>query len=219
MNYIERLFDFVKYLHISEVINMQENSFVQEDYRLAQESFSKWQKENYETIDQYVLRKRKAQLRALVKKVIENELSEYEQELVDLHWYKNISKEEIAKSFNVNRTTIYRHFDKINNVIFEKLKYALEYRFGVEDDDAFKLIVASKQLCKTHNNQDEIADRVISLRTAQFWDLKTLSYIADIGIQRLNRLENKEEFFTLDDIKKLSKIFDVSTDFLIFGNS
>lgn len=198
---------------------MQENSFVQEDYRLAQESFSKWQKENYETIDQYVLRKRKAQLRALVKKVIENELSEYEQELVDLHWYKNISKEEIAKSFNVNRTTIYRHFDKINNVIFEKLKYALEYRFGVEDDDAFKLIVASKQLCKTHNNQDEIADRVISLRTAQFWDLKTLSYIADIGIQRLNRLENKEEFFTLDDIKKLSKIFDVSTDFLIFGNS
>lgn len=195
------------------------NSFIHEDYTLAQEAFSKWQAEKHETVDQYVMRKRKAQLRQLVKKVIVNELDEYEQKLVDLHWYKDISKDEIATLLNIDRSTVYRHFDKINNIIFEKLKYAIEYRFGIENDEGLNLIIASKQLSSSKDKPEDTADRIKQLRKAQLLDLKTLSRMMDISEQRLNRLEKKLEYFTLNDIKEFSKIFQVSTDFLIFGKS
>ena len=48
------------------------NSFTTADYENASLAFSLWQGTQHETVDEYLLRKRKIELNCLVKKVIKN---------------------------------------------------------------------------------------------------------------------------------------------------
>ncbi len=81
-----------------------------------------WQAEENGDVDEYILRERRRELHRLVKKVIKNELDEKDRLIVSLHWYKGYSKEEIAEIVGANRSTIFRRFEKINEIIYEKLK-------------------------------------------------------------------------------------------------
>lgn len=103
------------------------NSFSSADFINAREAFIRWQGSIDDTVEGYVLRSRKNELRQLVKKVIENELSDYDKAIVNMRWYQNMTPTEIAEKLSVDRSTVARHLEKINNTVYEKLKYAMEY--------------------------------------------------------------------------------------------
>jgi RNA polymerase sigma factor (sigma-70 family) len=98
-------------------MNYQENSFTSFDHAMTEETFSRWQGEAHESVDAYILRKRKAELYALVRKIIKNELNSQQQEIVRLHWYEGKNLSEIARIMGIDKSTVSRKEKKINEII------------------------------------------------------------------------------------------------------
>lgn len=75
--------------------------------------------------------KKKAEFSSLLRRAIHNELSEADAEILNMYFFKGYTQTEIAKVFGVNCSTISRRINKSLDVLYEKLKYAAEYRFGI----------------------------------------------------------------------------------------
>lgn len=193
------------------------NSFTSSDYINAKESFINWHGKINESVESYILRQRKAELRELVKKVVKNELSDYDRLIVNLRWYENLSVTEIAEKLGVDRSTVNRHLDKINNVIYDKLKYAIEYRYGRSYCDAAKLIIKSSDAYDCTVKSNEVSARLMSLRSNQCLSLNEVASLTGIDEERLRILEEQGRKMTMTELKKLCIFYRCSSDYLLFG--
>ena len=99
-------------------MSFENNTFYKSDYENAQLAFSLWQGKQHETLDEYMLRKRKIELNCLVREVIENELSDTDKIIVQLHWYDNKTINQIAEIIGIDRSNVSRRLDKINGIIY-----------------------------------------------------------------------------------------------------
>ena len=197
---------------------MAKNNFDLYDYWQTVNTFSDVYYNEKRVADNYLLRKRKAELCALVQKVIKNELCEQDRLLVRLHWYKGKSKEEIAELVGLDRSSIYRRFEKINDIIYEKLKYAIEYRYDADFASKAKVLIKTdiKQSLLS-SPTEKIGERLTALRKNQFLSLKELSELTSISTKRLEELEKHGKEMTVIELKKISSFYGVSTDYIIFG--
>ncbi len=195
------------------------NSFSNEEYLLAQEAFSKWQSQTYENVEDYILRQRKSELNELVKKVIRNELSSTERLLVELHWYRNLSKREIAKRLGMDPSTVSRKLNKISDIIYEKLKYALEYRYGGGFSEKARLIIKNKDALFIRQDTESLSGRVRKLRREQFLTEEEVSELTGITEKRLKEIENTGKEMTVTEAKKLAVFYRTTADYIIFGSS
>ena len=193
------------------------NSFTSSDYINAKESFINWQGKISESVDSYILRQRKAELRELVKRVVKNELSDYDRIIVNLRWYENYTTAEIAEKLGVDRSTVTRHLDKINNIIYDKLKYAIEYRYGRSYSDTAKLIIKSSDAYTCTVKSNEVSDRLMNLRNKQCLTLDDVSSLTGIDSKRLSELEKQGGKMTMTELKKLCTFYHCSSDYLLFG--
>ena len=193
------------------------NSFTSSDYINAKESFIRWKGNINESVDSYVLRQRKAELRELVKRVVKNELSDYDRLIVTLRWYENYSVVEIARKPGVDRSTVNRHLEKINTIIYDKLKYAIEYRYGRGYSDASEIIIKSDEAFSCVVKSNEVSDRLLYLREKQFFSLEDVSSMTGIGKERLSELEEYGSKMTMTELKKLCTFYRCSSDYLLFG--
>ena len=193
------------------------NSFRAPDYLNAKETFIKWQGNKQESVDEYVLRQRKAELNKLVQKVIRDELSTYDKMIVELKWYKNLSVAEIAVRLGVDRSTISRHLEKINETIYEKLKYAVEYRYGSSYTQDVKFTIKNGDAYNCTVNPNEISGRVQGLRTDQCLSLGEVSEFTGIDTERLSEIEHQGNRMTMTELKKLSTFYRCSSDYILFG--
>lgn len=194
------------------------NSFTKYDYLKAREALSIWQAGECQDVEDYVLRERKAELCRLVRKVIKNELDDRDRLLVSLCWYKGKSKQEVAELIGVDRSTVFRRFEKINDIIYEKLKYALEYRYG--DDFSKKAMLLVKKDVSSNARLYElesIGERLLRLREEQFLSRDEVSALTGISVSRLKTIEKSGKEITMCELKKLSSFFRVTSDYIIFG--
>ncbi len=193
------------------------NSFSNEEYLLAQEAFSSWQTKTYENVEDYILRQRKAELNELVNKVIKNELSSTEKLILELHWNQKLSKSEIARRLAIEPSTVTRRLDKISEIIYEKLKYALEYRYGTGFSEKARLIIKNKDALFSYQKPEIISERVRMLRQQQFLTEKEVSDLTGISESRLKEIENAGREMTVGEARKLAIFYKTSADYIIFG--
>lgn len=193
-------------------------SFDRIDIETAKGQYDRWAAKKCETLDEFLLRKRKIELNNLVKKVIENELSETEKEIVKLHWYENKNITETAEALGINKATVSKKLDKINDKIYEKLKYAIEYRFGRDYLPQSAVIIKSKDPFIHSIEPISTAKRIRHLRASQAMSLHDVSEMTNISIHRLERIENAEADATASDLAKIAIAFRTSTDYIVFGN-
>lgn len=199
---------------------MAQNSFTKIEAISAKEAFAAWQAQESGEIEDYILRNRRRELQELVKKVIKNELCEKDRILVSLHWYKGKSKEEIAKILNVDRSTVFRRFEKINDIIYEKLKYAIEYRYGDDfSSKAMMLIKKDVSSAGTLRELESIGSRLMRLRKEQYLSKKDVCRFIGIGEERLSLIEKSGKEITMIELKKLASFFRVSSDYIVFGKN
>ena len=196
-----------------------DNSFTLQERRDSQEAFALWQAEVSETVDAYTLRKRKAELYALVRRIIKNDLEPHQQEFVRLHWYEGKSLVEIADILGVNKSYVYRVDKKINDIIYDKLKYAIEYRFGKNFSDTAPLIIKSNPSACCPIEGKDIAHRLRNLRLRQCLDAKDIEAATGIKAHRLDFIENQGEQITAYELSRLTKLFGTTSDYIIFGRS
>lgn len=193
------------------------NSFSNTDYINAREAFIKWQGNIDETVDSYMLRQRKRELQQLVRKVIENELSDCDKTIVSMKWYRNMTTSEISEKLGIDRSTVSRHLEKINNTVYEKLKYAIEYRYGKNFSKQSELIIKSGDAYCCSLNADEISERLKNLRTLNCLSISEVSELTGIKEKRLSELEKEGSSMNMTELKKLTVLFRCSSDYLIFG--
>ncbi len=195
-----------------------QNSFQQADIEGAKSAFRYWQSTKYETIDEYLLRKRKVELNCLVNRVIESELTEKDKNLVKLHWYEGKNVTETAKVLGLERSAVSRRLDKINEIIYDKLKYAIEYRYGKDYSSSVKMIIKNKDaLCLISEDFESPAGRIKNLRQRQGFSLEETEIMTGIGKKKLESIENGERELSVSDIIRFATAFKTSGDYIIFG--
>ncbi len=194
-----------------------ENSFTELDYNEAKEAFSAWQSSISESIDEYLLRKRKAELNELVCKVIRQELAPSDRLIVELHWYEGLSNKEIAQKLNLEPYQVSRRINKINDVIYEKLKYAIEYRYTQSFLSEARLIIRSKQAAYVHSDPQSLAQRLKDLRERNFFSVEDVSTMTGISPRKIIRLEEGADSLSAEQAMKYAIAFRTSTDYIISG--
>ncbi len=181
-------------------------------------AFTGWQARAREAEKEEALLRRKEELNSLVRKVIKQELSPFDRRLVELHWYKGMTKSEIALMLGIDRSTVHRHFTAINETVYDKLKYAVELIYGPSGSmSAEKLIYETGRTYGSHINSDEIAKRLRSLRASGCFTYELVSDKTGICQLRLRQIEKRGSVMTMSELKKLTDFYNVSTDFIIFG--
>lgn len=193
------------------------NSFSENDDSTAYESFRQWQGKVSETVDDYTLRRRKAELYALVRKVIRDELTPEQQEIVRLHWYEGKNLTDVAAEMNVDRSRISRKVKKINEIIYGKVKYAMEYRYGKNFSDETTVIIKTNHVACCPIDGESIGKRLRQLRLINSLSETDIEDITGISKKRLIMLETCGEKITAEELKKLVKLFSTTSDYIIFG--
>ncbi len=195
-----------------------QNSFQQTDIEGAKTAFRHWHSTKCETVDEYLIRKRKIELNCLVNRVIEAELSALDKELVSLHWHQGKNITETAKILGIDRSNVSRRLDKINDIIYDKLKYAIEYRYGKDYSSSVKMIIKNKDaLCLIAEDFDSPAGRIRYLRQSQGLSLEETKAMTGIGTKRIEAIESGERELSVSDIIRFATAFKTSGDYIIFG--
>ena len=196
------------------------NSFCTADIDNAALAFSLWQGTQQETVDQYLLRKRKVELNCLVKQVIKNELSEKDKEIVELHWYKGKNIKDTAEILGIDRSNVSRRLDKINDIIYDKLKYAMEYRYGKDYSASVKMIIKNKDaLCLVSEDLSSPCKRIKHLRQTQGFTLDDVQAMTGISTQKLDEMEKGARDISVRDIIRIATAYKASADYIIFGTN
>ncbi len=199
-------------------MSFEKNAFYKSDYENAQLAFSLWQGKQHETVDEYMMRKRKIELNCLVREVIENELGDTDQLIVRLHWYENKTINQVAEIIGIDRSNISRRLDKINNTIYDKLKYALQYRYGKDYSASVRVIIKNKDaLHIIHDFESTMPSRIKNLRLTQSLSLKDASDMTGISEKHLCNIENGTAQATAEDVRLIATAFKTSGDYIIFG--
>ncbi|MBQ7295914.1 MAG: helix-turn-helix domain-containing protein [Clostridia bacterium] len=192
-------------------------SFDKVDYETAQIQYDSWAAKKCETLDEFLLRKRKIELINLVRKVLENELNENDKELVRLHWYEGKSVTEAANILSCSKSSVSKRLEKINSIVYDKLKYAIEYRFGADNSQNMAVIIKSKDALACCAKPESTSQRIKSLRLSQGMSLEDVSDMTNISKKCLERIENAEKDATSNELAKIATAFRTSTDYIIFG--
>ena len=166
----------------------------------------------------YMMRKRKIELHNLVRLVIENELTDTDKAIVQLHWFKQKNINEVAQHIGLDRSNVSRRLDKINDIIYDKLKYALQYRYGKDYSASARLIIKNKDaLCIVSDAENTVAQRIKNLRLRQGMTLKDTQDMTGIRESRLQDIEKGKCQATVEDIRLIATAFKTSGDYIIFG--
>lgn len=196
-----------------------DNGFTACEAEAARQAFSAWQAATAESIDEYTLRKRKAELYALVRKVIKNELDEAQQKFVYLYWYERKSLSEISKIMQLDVSTLSRKEKRINSIIYEKLKYAMEYRYGSDFNKTASLIIKSRNPVCCPCDGKSIGQRLRNLRLMQSLSRRDIARVSGISENRIEAIEKCAEEITARELVKLSKLYNTTSDYIIFGKN
>lgn len=98
------------------------------EYVLDKAAFQTYQEQQH--TKQAISAKKKAEFNALLKRAIENEIPVDDAVILEMYFFQGYTKTKIAEFFGVNPSTISRRINKSLDILYEKLKYAAEYRFG-----------------------------------------------------------------------------------------
>ena len=206
-------FEKEEYLAVTEEYSSMQNAFKNEEFRNRM-----WQSKEQEEIDEYIIRQRKCELNDLVNKVIDNELSPSDRLMLKLHWYQGYSKSEIARRLCIEPSTVSRRLEKITDIIYDKLKYALEYRYGSAYLSKAKLIIKNKNAFFSYSEPESLSARIRQMRMKQGFELRDVSKMTGITEKALKETEEKGRELTAGEIRRLSLFYGTTADYIIFGS-
>ena len=194
------------------------NSFEALDYLHALSILGRERPADRRTLEEVLLQKRKEELTVLVRRVIRNELSSPDRALVYRHWYKGESAAEIADALGVDRSTVFRRLTKIERILYDKLKYAMEYRFGecfsAEGSPPLRKALPDLLSCDRASGP---GPRIRRLRLSRRASVEQISALTGIPDERLCAIETDGRDLTLFELRALCRCFDVGADTVIFS--
>ncbi len=98
------------------------------DFLLDKAVFNDWQSEQY---SESISEECKQAFKELLIRAIHNELCDTDITIIKLYYSKKYTQRQIADLLNLDVSTVSRRIKRATNILYEKLKYAAEYRFGL----------------------------------------------------------------------------------------
>ena len=197
---------------------MTKTSFDLYDYWQTVNTFSHIYEDDKPRFDALMMRMRKAELCALLHRVIRNELNEQDRLLIRMHWYQGKTAEEIAAILELDRSSVYRRIERITNTLFEKLKYAVSYRYDNDfSQSAAKLM--QKDLCTELQARENEPATLRKYRKGMFLTKEELASLLGLSASRIAELERDTACMTVGELRKFTALFGVSADTLLFGST
>ncbi|MEG0978922.1 MAG: sigma factor-like helix-turn-helix DNA-binding protein [Oscillospiraceae bacterium] len=190
-----------------------------EDIFTAQKAYSCWESSKHETPVDFISRKRSVELSLLLNEVVENELTKIEQNILHMFYFEKLSVTDIAKELCLNRSTVSRRIDIINEKIFCSLKYAIKFKYDQIDDYIFPLALREAfSYCALQKSEPNcIGGRLLRLRKLARITCNELSHCTNISENRLLNIEVGHECMTAQEAVCLAAFFNVSTDYILTG--
>ena len=112
--------------------NSQITELAVDEYAFLTENFEFANKDEIKNGVGYIVFNRKRNILNAVKKIVENELSSLEKELVLDFWGKELKVEDLAQKYELSRAAIYRNLNSAKKKIEKYLKYVLIYEDNVQ---------------------------------------------------------------------------------------
>lgn len=103
-----------------------------DEYAFLTENFEFTNEDEIKNGVGYIVFNRKRNILGTVKKVIENELSALEKDLVLDFWGKELTVEELAEKYKISRASVYRYLNNAKKKIEKFIKYVLVYDDAVQ---------------------------------------------------------------------------------------
>ena len=103
-----------------------------DEYAFLTENFEFTNEDEIKNCVGYIVFNRKRNILNTVKKVIENELSALEKDLVLDFWGKELTVEELAEKYKISRASVYRYLNNAKKKIEKFIKYVLVYDDAVQ---------------------------------------------------------------------------------------
>lgn len=197
---------------------MTKTSFELYDYWQTVNAFGHIYAGEKSRFDELLMRKRKAELCALLHKVIQNELNEQDRLLIRLHWYQGKTPDELSAALHLDRSSVYRRIERITNTLFEKMKYALCYRYDNDFAQSAERLLAVdlKNELSTRQNTGSTLRRCRSRLCLSRQELGTLVGVPET---RIEQLEKSADSMTVGELRTFMNLFGLSADALLFGDS
>ena len=114
------------------VFNGQITELAVDEYAFLTENFEFANKDEIKNGVGYIVFNRKRNILNTVKKIVENELSSLEKELVLDFWGKELKVEELEEKYKLSRASVYRYLNNAKKKIEKYLKYVLIYEDEVQ---------------------------------------------------------------------------------------
>lgn len=103
-----------------------------DEYAFLTENFEFTSKDEIKNGVDYIVFNRKRNILNIVKKVIENELSGIEKDLVLDFWGRELKVDELAQKYELSRASVYRQLNNAKKKVEKYLKYVLIYEDDVQ---------------------------------------------------------------------------------------
>ena len=197
---------------------MTKSSFDLYDYWQTVNAFGNIYAGEKSRFDELMMRKRKAELCALLQKVIQNELNEQDRLLIRLHWYQGKNAQELAETLQLDRSSVYRRIERITNTLFEKMKYALSYRYDNDFAQTAAHLLGS-DLNKELQSQQSAGGTLQRCRKRMCLSTQELGALLGLPDTRVALLETDADTMTVGELRKFMNLYGLSADSLLFGDS
>ncbi len=147
----------------------------------------------------------------LVHRAAVRELNREQRKLLEMHWISGLSIAEISRITGVHRSTVSRQLNKVSQILYDKLKYAVELHYGRNGRYLLYTALSDDSLCNSTGN------RIRTMREAYGLSADTLSRKTGISAQQIEKIEKDGGSMSINQLVNLAAFFNVSTDYIVFG--
>ena len=173
-----------------------------------------------ETPAEYAWRKREVDLAVLLERAIRQELTETEREAVTAHWYDGETQAEIAKKKGVTSEVVKGTLNRAQKKLERVLSYTVYYQSNIVSESIIPLAIGRARVITAARNAKggNAGDRILRLRQSQCISVDALSVATGITPSRLKKIENGS-VLSCDEVVAFSEFFEITTDFILKGES
>lgn len=167
---------------------------------------------------EYTERIRKVKLLRIMKRIMENELSSKQQDIIRLNVCRGKTYSEIAGMYGTGISTIARLEKRAEAILRENMKYVLEYADLFSEEEVTPVDVARAKAVAVYcaSRPDKLGERVKKVRQEQFLSVQKAAAGAGLTSKRLAEIESCGKCSS-DELIKLVTFLSVSADYLIMG--
>ena len=187
---------------------------------MARLSFAHWEQSEAETMAEYVIRRRTFDLAALVRQVIEEELTGTEQQVIRLRFYDNLMTHEIAQRLRMNKSSVSRALTSAEEHIRQYLKYVVRYQYDLEHVPFLPLAVRKAMaVSAARYGKPDAASALRQLRTAENLSAEKVADAVGIERARLREIENGRAAPDTAELLRLASFYGVCADSILKGET